>query len=249
MTRLNTLLESPGVVINERDLSTTTTNAVGTNVFIPGFTPQGPTDEPISVSSLTEFEEIFGLPSTPAEKYSHNAVKQLLTTSNASITFTRMPYGSGAGYGFSEYYNALIFPIVGLSAVEKNVCDFFKDMPFSTIQSDYPWLADSFVPQSICYGSVNLNCSLASQDEDPGKLYIHNYPFEYNSVVTNFKFVMDGDTVQENLTLYHIRPTVVGTDTVFRIVSSYQLSSIRGTFDEKNRINIIECNSNWRTIP
>jgi hypothetical protein len=233
MTRLNTLLESPGVVINERDLSTTTTNAVGTNVFIPGFTPQGPTDEPISVSSLTEFEEIFGLPSTPAEKYSHNAVKQLLTTSNASITFTRMPYGSGAGYGFSEYYNALIFPIVGLSAVEKNVCDFFKDMPFSTIQSDYPWLADSFVPQSICYGSVNLNCSLASQDEDPGKLYIHNYPFEYNSVVTNFKFVMDGDTVQENLTLYHIRPTVVGTDTVFRIVSSYQLSSIRGTFDEE----------------
>jgi hypothetical protein len=41
-TQLNTLLESPGSVINETDISQTTTNAVGTNIFIPGFTPQGP---------------------------------------------------------------------------------------------------------------------------------------------------------------------------------------------------------------
>lgn len=239
MTKLNTLLESPGVLINERDLSTTTTNAVGTNVFIPGFTPQGPTDEPIAVSSLTEFEEIFGSPTTPAEKYSHNAVKQLLTTSNAAVTFTRMPYGSGAGYGFTEYYNALVFPVVGLSAVEKNPCDFFRQLPLSAIQEQYPWLNESFVPPSICYGSTNLNCSLESQDETPGFLYIHNHPFEYNSVLTNFKFVMDGDTTQENLTLYHIRPTLGATSNSYNIISSFQLSAIRGTFDEETGSTIL----------
>lgn len=71
--------------------------------------PQGPTDEPTPISTISEFEEIFGLPTTPAERYSHNAIKQLLTTSNANVTFTRMPYGSGGGYGYAETYNALVF--------------------------------------------------------------------------------------------------------------------------------------------
>ena len=54
-TKLNTLLESPGISINERDLSQVTVNAVGTNVFVPGFMPQGPTDEPTPISTIAEF--------------------------------------------------------------------------------------------------------------------------------------------------------------------------------------------------
>ena len=229
---LNTKLESPGVLVNERDLSQITTNAVGTNIFVPGFTPQGPTDEPTPVSTLTEFEEIFGLPVTPAEKYSHNAVKQILTTSNAQLTFTRMPYGSGAGYGFAETYNALVFPVVGLSAIEKNACDFYRTVPLSTIQSDYPWLVKNFIPTEICYGSANLECSLNSADETPGFLYIHDHPFDYNSILTSFKFVVDSDINSEDLTLFQLRPTVVGANTNYSIVKRMPLSALSVNKDE-----------------
>jgi hypothetical protein len=225
MTRLNTLLESPGVVINERDLSTITTNAVGTNIFIPGFTPQGPTDEPTVISSFAEFEEIFGLPTTPAEKYSHNAVKQILTTSNAAVTFTRMPYGSGAGYGFSEYYNAMVFPIVGLSAVEKSPCSFFQSLPLSTVQSDYPWLVNQYVNTDQCYGSTNITCPLATQTETPNIVYIHNTPAEYTTVLKSVKFVADSTSTATGVVLYQLRPTVVGSNTVFQTVNVVTLSS------------------------
>lgn len=226
-TKLNTLLESPGVVINEREIAQATTNAIGTNVFIPGFTPQGPTDEPTPISTLTEFEEIFGLPTTPAERYSHNAVKQLLTTSNAAVTFTRMPYGSGAGYGFTENYNALIFPVVGLSAVEKNVCDFFRTVPLSTIQNDYPWLAQDFVPTEICYGSSNLNCPLNSIVETPANLYIHDNPFEYDSIVSSIKFISEGNsTVYNKLAVFQLSSDSSGTNTSYTIINRYPVSSL-----------------------
>lgn len=236
-TKLNTLLESPGISINERDLSQITTNVVGTNIFIPGFTPQGPTDEPTSVSSLSEFEELFGIPTTDAEKYSHNAVKQILTTSNAAVTFTRMPYGSGAGYGFAETYNALVFPIVGLSATEVNACDYYRKVDEQTCKVDFPWLYNYFTPQSICYGSSNLECPLSSTDEVPGYVYIHDHPFEYNSIMTGFKFVVDSDSVAENLKIVQLRPTVNGTSTTYSVVTSFQLSAIYTEKDE-NQSNL-----------
>jgi len=232
-TKLNSILESPGIAVQERDISQSTTNAVGTNVFIPGFTPQGPTDEPTNVSSLSEFEEIFGIPSTPAEKYSHNAVKQILTTSNANITFTRMPYGSGGGLGYSDMVNTLIFPVIGLSAVEKNVCDYYRSVDEETCRVDFPWLYNSyFVSSSICYGSSNMECPLNSSDEDPGYLYIHDHPFEYNSILTGFKFVVDADSTQEQLRVFQLRPTVSGTTTTYNVVTSLNLSSIYASVDE-----------------
>lgn len=238
-TKLNSILESPGVSIQERDISTTTTNAVGTNIFIPGFTPQGPTDEPMNVSSLNEFEEIFGLPTTPAEKYSHNSVKQILTTSNASVTFTRMPYGSGGGLGYSDLVNTLVFPVIGLSAVEKNVCEYYRGKNEDFVRTNFPWLyTDYFVSSSICYGSSNMECPLNSSDEDPGYLYVHDHPFEYNSILTGFKFVVDADNTQEQLRVFQLRPTNnrtsnnVVTSTTYSVVTSLNLSSIYASIDE-----------------
>lgn len=231
-TKLNTLLESPGVALNERDLSQVTTNAVGTNVFVAGFTPQGPTDEPTNFSSIQEFEEIFGLPSTPAEKYSHNAVKQIITTSNASVTFTRMPYGSGAGYGYAEYYNALVFPVVGLSAVEKSACDFYRTVPLSTIQTEYPWLAQDFVPTEICYGSSNLNCPLNSIVESPTALYIHDHPFQYDSIVSSIKFISETSSLSNSkLALFQLSSAPSGSNTLYNVVNRYNVSSLSVTED------------------
>jgi hypothetical protein len=224
-TKLNTLLESPGISINERDLSQVTVNAVGTNVFVPGFMPQGPTDEPTPISTLSEFEEIFGLPTTPAERYSHNAIKQLLTTSNANVTFTRMPYGSGGGYGYAETYNALVFPVVGLSATEINACSFFQSLPLSTIQSDYPWLVEQYVETEQCYGSLNFGCPLASQDEAANIVYIHNTPAEYNTVLTSIKFVAETSASTTGVKIFQLRPTVSNGVTTFSTIRTFDLSA------------------------
>lgn len=224
-TKLNTLLESPGISINERDLSQVTVNAVGTNVFVPGFMPQGPTDEPTPISTIAEFEEIFGLPTTAAERYSHNAIKQLLTTSNANVTFTRMPYGSGGGYGYAETYNALVFPIVGLSATEVTPCSFFQSLPLSTIQSDYPWLIDQYVETEQCYGSLNINCPLASQDETPNIVYIHNTPAQYDTVLKSIKFVADTNASTTGIKIFQLRPTESNGVTTFTQVNQFTLSA------------------------
>ena len=62
-------IQSPGVQIIETDLSQTVAIPGGTYVFVPGFASQGPTDEVIQVTSISEFESIFGTPTTAAERY------------------------------------------------------------------------------------------------------------------------------------------------------------------------------------
>ena len=48
-------IESPGVEIREIDLSLNTELPVGTTVFCAGYAPQGPTDELVNVTSISEF--------------------------------------------------------------------------------------------------------------------------------------------------------------------------------------------------
>ena len=45
-------IESAGVEINERDLSLVASLPVGTNIFVQGFAPVGPTDELINVQAF-----------------------------------------------------------------------------------------------------------------------------------------------------------------------------------------------------
>jgi len=230
---LNTILNSPGVAIREIDVSGTTTTNAGTNVFLAGFTPQGISDEPTVVSSVTEFEQLFGLPQTAAEKYTYNAITQLLNTSNASVLFTRMPYGSGAGIGYSDSVNALVFPVIGVSAVEVNPCDYFRSIDEESCRVNFPCLYTSyFVNPSICYGSSNLNCPLNSSNEQAGYLYIHDHPVQYDSIVTGFKFVVDSDSSPEDLKIFQLRPTVNGLNTDYSVVTSFSLSSIYANMDE-----------------
>jgi hypothetical protein len=104
-------IASPGVQINEIDLSLISRPTGETNVFFTGFADQGPTDEIINITSLTEYEQIFGSPQNAAERYTYHSAKQLLTTSPANLLFTRMPYGSGMGEGFTNTYSALVYRI------------------------------------------------------------------------------------------------------------------------------------------
>jgi hypothetical protein len=103
-------INSPGVQITETDLSQYQVIGGGTTVFVPGFAPQGPTDEIIQVSTISEFEQIYGTPTTGAERYFYYSAKEILN-SPATLLTTRLPYGSGYGEGFANQYSALLFPV------------------------------------------------------------------------------------------------------------------------------------------
>lgn len=114
-------ITSPGIQINEVDLSQRTVFPSGTNILFCGFAAEGPTDEIIQVSSTQEYEELFGQPTTAAERYAYHTFTAL-ANSPAAIYFSRLPYGAGTGEGTSDEYSALVYPVIpaysdGLSAL------------------------------------------------------------------------------------------------------------------------------------
>lgn len=104
-------IESPGVEIRERDLTLRIESLVGTNTWVLGFANEGPTEEPISVSSVSEFESIFGLPTNAAERYFYYTGREYLN-SGGNLIATRIPYGDSTGSGYGQKYGALIYPVV-----------------------------------------------------------------------------------------------------------------------------------------
>ena len=102
-------IQSPGVEIREIDLSQRPAAAVGTSVFIAGFSNQGPTDEIFNVGTFSEFEEIYGKPTNAAERYFYHSTKQVFN-SDANVLVSRLPYGSGDGQTVADQYSALVFP-------------------------------------------------------------------------------------------------------------------------------------------
>ena len=106
-------IQSPGVEINEIDLSSRTVFPVGTNIHVQGFAATGPTDETLNVSTITEFETIYGEPTNAAERYFYHTVKSVFN-SPANVMVSRLPYGNKKGDTFAdELYSALIFPVSG----------------------------------------------------------------------------------------------------------------------------------------
>ena len=105
------IIQSPGVQISETDLSLTANLASPTNVLIPGFAAKGPSSEPIQVSTLSEFEQIFGTPTNASERYFYQSAKAVFQ-SPANVTCYRIPYGTGQGLGTTNQYSALVYPVV-----------------------------------------------------------------------------------------------------------------------------------------
>ena len=104
-------IQSPGVEIKEVDLSLRPDLPVGTNVFVAGFAHQGPTDELLTVSSVSEFEQIYGTPRNAAERYFYHTCKQVLNSS-ANLTVTRLAYGANESGGqLGEKFSVQVFPV------------------------------------------------------------------------------------------------------------------------------------------
>lgn len=103
-------IESPGVEIREIDLSFNTQLPVGTTILAVGYAAQGPTDELLNITSNSEFESIYGEPTNAAERYFFETCKQILAA-NGTLLTTRLPYGSGAGEGYTSQYSVLMYPV------------------------------------------------------------------------------------------------------------------------------------------
>jgi hypothetical protein len=103
-------IQSPGVEIRESDLSLRTAQT-GTTTYIAGFAAEGPTDEVVGLGNITEFEQIYGAPKTPAERYFYHTTRAALNSSG-SVLVNRLPYGEGSGAGFGSKISVLAYPAV-----------------------------------------------------------------------------------------------------------------------------------------
>ena len=109
------IITSPGVQITEKDLSLRIDIPAGTNVVVPGFAPQGPISEPIFVTTASELEAIYGIPTTPAERYFYYTCREVLN-SPAVLTTVRLPYGEETGSSHAKSYSGLFYPMLSSSA-------------------------------------------------------------------------------------------------------------------------------------
>ena len=113
-------IQSPGVEIRENDLSLRLPTPAGTTVYITGYTDQGPTDEVLSIGSISEFESIYGNPKTPAERYCYHTAKATLNSS-ANVLINRLPYGDGVGEGFGSSISVLAYPVTAVGQSTLNI--------------------------------------------------------------------------------------------------------------------------------
>ena len=104
-------ISSPGVNVTETDSTQTPASLGGTSVLVPGFSQFGPSDTVLNVSSMTEFERLYGTPTNAAERYFHQTARAVFN-SRSSVLATRLPYGSGGGLGYADnVYTALFYPV------------------------------------------------------------------------------------------------------------------------------------------
>jgi hypothetical protein len=107
-------IASPGVEIREWDLSNVALPNVGTNVYVTGFTSQGPYDEVIQITTQQDLDQIYGPPTNSAERYFYHTAKEVLN-SPGNLYTSRLPYGAGSGDGFGSQYSALVYSGSALS--------------------------------------------------------------------------------------------------------------------------------------
>ena len=176
-------INSPGVQITETDLSNYQQIAGGTTVLVPGFAKQGPTDEVLLITSASELEQIYGAPSTPAEKYFYYTAKEVLN-SPATLLTTRLPYGLSSGTGFTNQYSALLYPVASgtnsFSIGQPTHIPLNDSQYNKLVQNNFTWanltsatLSGSFDGTTLNAGIVVINNAQTTQNEKFEGYYIN----------------------------------------------------------------------------
>ena len=102
-------IESPGVQINEVDLSLRAVVPNGTNVLVLGYATQGPIEEVLEIPDIQTYTTIYGTPTNAAERYFYYSVRGVLNGGGRPIV-SRLPYGNGTGTGSTTKYSCLAYP-------------------------------------------------------------------------------------------------------------------------------------------
>lgn len=107
-------LSAPGVEVREYDESIRIQSNTGTTVFVPGFAQQGPVEEIIQISTITDFENVYGIPTNAAERYFYYTVLALLENSGQGTTVlcSRLAYGEGEGDNVATAYTLHAYPAI-----------------------------------------------------------------------------------------------------------------------------------------
>lgn len=150
-------IASPGIQINEVDLSLIARPVGGTNAFMTGFTSKGPTDEIINIGSTSEYSEVFGDPQNAAEQYLYHSAKQVINN-GANLYLTRMPYGSGGGAGFANSYSALVYPLSSNNSSYELSTEFSVLEPKSVLLTESEYL--DVVQGNVIWGTGFSNTSI-----------------------------------------------------------------------------------------
>ena len=148
-------IQSPGVEIVEKDLSLSPVLPAGTNIFMTGFAGKGPSDEILQITSLEEFEQVYGVPTNSAERYFYYSARQILNSSTGNLYVSRMPYGDGTGDGYGSAYGALVYPVVSVKQI------FVEQYSNTTI----PVLSTMFLLSSVDT-KINANRELLGRKTD-----------------------------------------------------------------------------------
>jgi hypothetical protein len=242
-------INSPGVEIIETDLSQYQQIGGATTVFIPGFAAQGPTDEILLVSSAAELEQIYGSPTTPAERYFFYSAKEVLN-SPATLLTTRLPYGSGSGIGFDTQYSALLYPVAssaGSFQIGAPIHVTFDDIAYNNIiQNNFTWSA---ITSSLSLSSAtpSLVASLSTGNNiNAGVVVINNAQVTQNEFLEGYYVSIADNTGFGANTPFNAVNTIIGltgTDAYYNIPSSrigFALSGDISTVGTKSISEVIE---------
>jgi hypothetical protein len=209
-------INSPGVQITETDLSNYQIVAGGTNVFIPGFASQGPTDEIRLITSITEFEQIYGTPTTPAEKYFYYSSKEILN-STANLLTTRLPYGSGSGAGFASQYSALLYPVAsadnGFTVGRPTHITFDEDTYTDMLQNNVTWASISSTAPAASYNSATKTINAGIVIINSSQTTVNEFYEGYYLALTDNKDIAQGSAFTSVNTMF----TLSGTDSYLSV--------------------------------
>ena len=187
-------IQSPGVEISEVDLSLRPALPTGTNVLIPGFSQKGPTEEVIEITTISEFEQVYGTPTNAAERYFYHTIKAI-KSSPANCFVYRLPYGAGRG-DEAEQYSALCYPFIAVSGAQydstKEHASFYTPTVTGlTGHGDYTASA----PDAL-YANTSLSAVTNTQPSVPWKAGVTYYigePQNYNITKTQYDNFKQGN--------------------------------------------------------
>lgn len=165
-------LSAPGVEVREYDNSLRITSNTGTTVFVPGYAAQGPVEEVISIASITDFENVYGIPTTDAERYFYYTCLAILNNSGQGTTLltSRLPYGANDGDNVANAYTLLAYPVIpvakseGLSAKNYNYHTFVQPEGGNGI-------GDYFKINDVTPTVSNVEVTINSNYEDSNKVF------------------------------------------------------------------------------